>query len=97
MLALAGPNIVYPALVGAKAMRRELGLGVAAAALANIGSFALGLLALRRGAAAPVLAVRSSSIVFATLLAGRVLAEHVPAERLAGSVLVFGGVALLAL
>jgi len=97
VLVLAGPNIVYPALVGRGAIRRELGLGVAAAALANIGSFALGLLALRRGAAAPVLAVRSSSIVFATLLAGRVLAEHVPPARLAGSLLVFGGVALLAL
>jgi drug/metabolite transporter (DMT)-like permease len=35
--------------------------------------------------------------VFATLLAGRVLAERVPPSRLAGSLLVFGGVALLAL
>ena len=67
------------------------------AAVANLGSFALGLLALRRGAAAPVLAVRSSSIVFATLLAGRVLAERVPPARIAGSMLVFGGVVLLAL
>src|SRR5437764_1074031 len=94
VLALAGPNIVYPALVGPRAMRRELGFGVAAAALANIGSFALGLLALRRGAAAPVLAVRSTSIVFATLLAGRMLTEHVSRARLAGSLIVFGGVAL---
>ena len=60
---------------------------------ANVGSFVLGLLALRRGAAAPVLAVRSSSIVIATLLAGRVLAEHVSRRRLAGSLLVFAGVA----
>ena len=36
--------------------------------------------------AAPVLAVRSTSIVIATLLAGRVLAERVSRERLAGSV-----------
>ena len=97
VLALAGPNIVYPAFVGPRAMRRELGFGVAAAALANIGSFALGLLALRRGAAAPVLAVRSTSIVFATLLAGRMLTEHVSRARLAGSLIVFGGVALLSL
>src|SRR5437764_635633 len=97
VLVLVGPSLVYPALVGWQPIRRELGVGVAAAAVANLGSFALGLLALRRGAAAPVLAVRSSSIVFATLLAGRVLAEHVPPVRLAGSVLVFGGVALLAL
>src|SRR4051812_10980906 len=96
VLVLAGPNLVYPALVGWSAMRREFGLATGAAALANLGSFALGLLALRRGAAAPVLAVRSSSIVFATLLAGRVLAERVPASRLMGSILVFGGIVLLA-
>ena len=96
VLVLAGPNLVYPALVGWGAMRRELGAGVAAAAAANLGSFALGLLALRHGGAAAVLAVRSSSIVFTTLLAGRVLAEHVAPVRLAGSLLVFGGVVLLA-
>jgi drug/metabolite transporter (DMT)-like permease len=44
-----------------------------------------------------VLAVRSTSIVLATLLAGRVLAEHVPPSRVAGSLVVVGGVALLAL
>src|SRR5207302_1912087 len=92
VLVLAGPCLVYPPLVGWTAMRRELGASVAAAAVANLGSFALGLLALRRGAAAPVLAVRSSSIVFATLLAGRLLSEHVSRGRLAGSLLVFAGV-----
>ena len=40
-----------------------------------------------------MLAVRSSSIVIATLLAGRVLAERVSRGRLAGSALVFAGVA----
>jgi drug/metabolite transporter (DMT)-like permease len=97
VLVLAGPCLVYPPLVGRRAMRQELGVGTAIAALANIGSFALGLLALRRGAAAPVLAVRSSSIVIATLLAGRLLAEDVGAGRLAGSAIVFAGVVLLAL
>ena len=96
VLVLAGPCLVYPPLVGTRAMRRELGAPVLAAAAANVGSFVLGLLALRRGAAAPVLAVRSSSIVIATLLAGRVLAEHVSRRRLAGSIVVFAGVALLA-
>lgn len=97
VLVLAAPCVVYPPLVGWTAMRRELGLGTLAAACANLGSFLLGLLALRRGAAAPVLAVRSSSIVVATLLAGRVLSERVAPSRLAGSLLVFCGVALLAL
>jgi uncharacterized membrane protein len=96
VLVLAGPCLVYPPLVGLAAMRRELNSTSAAAALANLGSFVLGLLALRRGAAAPVLAVRSSSIVLVTLLAGRVLAEEVSRARLAGTVLVFAGVVLLA-
>lgn len=97
VLALAGPNVVYPMLVGWTAMKRELGLATFVAAIANLGSFVLGLLALRRGSAPAVLAVRSTSIVFATLLAGRVLAERVAPVRVAGSLLVFGGVALLAL
>jgi drug/metabolite transporter (DMT)-like permease len=98
VLVLAGPCLVYPPLVGRRALRRELGAAtVAAAAAANVGSFVLGLLALRRGAAAPVLAVRSSSIVIATFLAARVLREHVSGRRLAGSIVVFGGVAVLAL
>jgi drug/metabolite transporter (DMT)-like permease len=97
VLTLALPSLIYPPLVGARAIRRELGWSVAAAALANVGSFTLGLLALRHGSAAAVLAVRSSSVVLATALAGRLLSEHVSRGRLAGSVLVFAGIALLAL
>jgi drug/metabolite transporter (DMT)-like permease len=97
VLTLAGPSLVLPPIVGARAMRRELGLPVAVAAVANLGSFVLGLLALRHASAAAVLAVRSASVVVATALAGRVLTERVSALRLAGSVLVFGGIALLAL
>jgi len=96
VLVLAGPSLVYPPVAGLGAVRSELGLGSLLAAAANVGSFTLGLLALRHGPAAPVLAVRSTSIVIATALAGRVLAEHVSRGRLAGSVLVFAGVALLA-
>ena len=96
VLTLAGPCLVYPPLVGARAIRRELGWPVAVAGVANLGSFVFGLLALRHGSAAAVLAVRSSSVVIATLLAGRLLAERVSRTRLAGSVLVFAGIALLA-
>jgi uncharacterized membrane protein len=96
VLVLAGPCLVAPSLVGWTAVRQELGVGTFAAAAANLGSFMLALLALRKGAAAPVLAVRSSSVVFVTLLAGRFLTEEVPWSRVTGSVLVFGGVALLA-
>lgn len=97
VLTLVGPCLVYPPLVGAKAIRRELGWPVLAAAFANLGSFTLGLLALRHGSAAAVLAVRSSSVVIATVLAGRLLTEHVSHARAAGSVLVFAGIGLLAL
>jgi drug/metabolite transporter (DMT)-like permease len=97
VLVLAGPCLVYPPIAGIAAVRSEIGVATTAAAAANVGSFVLGLLALRHGPAAPVLAVRSSSIVIATLLAGRVLAERVSRGRVAGSLLVFAGVALLAL
>jgi drug/metabolite transporter (DMT)-like permease len=96
VLTLAGPCLVYPPLVGARAIRAAVDRFILLAALANLGSFTLGLLALRYGSAAAVLAVRSSSVVIATLLAGRLLAEQVSRRRIAGSVLVFAGVALLA-
>jgi drug/metabolite transporter (DMT)-like permease len=97
VLVLAGPCLVYPPIAGIRAIRYELGPGSLLAAVANVGSFTLGLLALRHGPAAPVLAVRSTSIVIATALAGRVLSERVSRGRLVGSTLVFAGVALLAL
>jgi drug/metabolite transporter (DMT)-like permease len=96
VLTLAGPCLVYPPLVGYRSIGRAVDRAVGVAAVANLGSFTLGLLALRHGSAASVLAVRSSSVVIATLLAGRVLAERVSRLRLAGSVLVFAGIALLA-
>jgi len=96
VLTLAGPCLVFPPLVGYRSVVRAVDRAVAAAALANLGSFTLGLLALRHASAASVLAVRSSSVVIATVLAGRVLSERVSRTRLAGSVLVFAGIVLLA-
>ena len=93
---LAGPCLIYPPLVGFRSIGRALDRAVGVAALANLGSFTLGLLALRHGSAAAVLAVRSSSIVIATVLARRVLAERVSRTRLIGTALVFAGIALLA-
>ena len=96
VLTLAGPCLIYPPLVGARKIRAAIGWPIVAAAIANLGSFVLGLLALRHGSAASVLAVRSLSVVIATALAARVLSERVSRTRLAGSVLVFAGIALLA-
>lgn len=97
VLVLLGPCFVYPPIVGFEALRRQVNWLTLTAAAFAFGSFVLGLLALRHGAAAPVLAVRSSSIVIATLLAGRILSERVSYGRIAGSLLVFAGVVLLAL
>jgi drug/metabolite transporter (DMT)-like permease len=96
VLVTAGPCLVYAPLVGGKAMRQAVNRDVLIAALATFGSLMLGLLALRHAAAAPVLAVRSSSIVIATLFARRFIGEQVSWPRVAGSMLVFAGIALLA-
>jgi uncharacterized membrane protein len=55
------------------------------------------LAALQRASAASVAAVRETSVVIAALLAAFVLKEQVSVARVAGAVLVAGGVALLAL
>ncbi len=96
VLVMAGPCLAYPWLVGRTAIVKAMNGEVLLASVATFASFALGLLALRKGAAAPVLAVRSSSIVIATLFARRFAAERVSWPRLVGSLLVFGGIVLLA-
>jgi len=100
-LVLAGPALVYAAGLaaarGRPAVRAEVGLPAIAAGLAMFGAYAFVLAALDRAAAAPVAAVRETSVVLATVLAARVLHERVPPVRLAGSVIVAGGVAVLAL
>jgi drug/metabolite transporter (DMT)-like permease len=67
------------------------------AGLGMFGAYALALAALARAAAAPVAAVRESSVVIATALAALVLHERVDRRRWAGAVLVAAGVAAIAL
>ncbi len=55
------------------------------------------LAALERASAASVAAVRETSVVIATVFAAVVLREEVSRWRIAGSVLVVCGIALLAL
>lgn len=81
-----------PAPVRAAADVRSIVAGVAAFA-----AYALVLSALQLAAAAPVAAVRETSVVVATGLAALVLGERVTRWRLAGAALVAGGIALLAL
>lgn len=97
LLVMLGPAVAYPLSVGrerlATAVRPTAALiGVAAAA-----TYLLVLLALRLASAPAVSAVRETSVVIATGLAWLVLHERVGRRRLAGSAVVAGGIALLAL
>ena len=69
----------------------------AAAGLISFAAYALVLAALQRAPAAPVAAVRETSVVIVAVLAAAMLKERVGPTRLAGAVTVVLGVALLAL
>ena len=53
VLTLAGPCLVYPPLVGLRAMRREINAETIAAGVANLGSYSLAMLAQRHGPFSP--------------------------------------------
>jgi drug/metabolite transporter (DMT)-like permease len=80
---------------GGAALRAAFGPATVVAGIAAFGAYALVLLALQRAAAAPVAAVRETSVVITALLARHVLKEQVGGRRLAGAVAVVGGIALL--
>lgn len=68
----------------------------AAAGLAMFGAYGLALAALEIAEAAPVAALRETSVVMATAAAALSAREHVPPRRLAGAVIVVAGIALIA-
>jgi drug/metabolite transporter (DMT)-like permease len=82
---------------GVTKVRSEAGLATLAAGLAMFGAYALVLAALKLAPAAPVAAVRETSIVIATAGAAFVLKERFGPARVAGAVLVVAGVILLAI
>ena len=82
-------------LKGAAAFRREVNGASLAAGLAMFGAYALVLAALQLAPAAPVAAVRETSIVIATAGAALVLKERFGPGRAAGAALVAVGVVLL--
>ena len=100
-LVLVGPAVVYLlamlALRGRDAVRAEIRPANVVLAVAGFGAYALVLAALQLAPAASVAAVRETSVVIATVLAALVLRERVTRVRLAGSVVVVAGIALLAL
>jgi drug/metabolite transporter (DMT)-like permease len=96
-LVLVVPAVAYAAWVGRTRLRVSLGWRPAVAGIGMFGSYALVLAALRLAPAAPVAAVRETSIVIATLLGAVVLHEAVGRARLAGAVVIVAGVAVIAL
>jgi len=86
--------LVYPFVAKT---RPDVGVRTALTAAATFGAFLMVLAAFRLAPAAPVAAVRESSVVIAALLAAVVLHERVDGWRLAGAVAVAAGVAAIAL
>jgi drug/metabolite transporter (DMT)-like permease len=80
---------------GGPAMRAALGARTLLAGVGFFGAYALVLAALRLAPAAPVAAVRESSVVLATAWLALTQREPVTKERLAGACAVVAGVALI--
>lgn len=98
-LVLVVPAIGYALGVGwfkgRATLRQELSAATVAAGLGMWVAYGLVLAALARAEAAPVAAVRETSVVIATVGAALFLHERVGPARVAGAVLVAAGVALL--
>jgi drug/metabolite transporter (DMT)-like permease len=100
-LELGVEAVVYAAglsiIRGPEVVRRGFSPWSMAAGIGMFGAYGLVLAALRLAPAAPVAAVRETSVVMATALAALYLHEHVSRGRALGAVLVCAGVAALAL
>ena len=98
-LSLVLPAVAYAAGIvlfkGGAALRAELRPASLAAGISAFLAYTLVLAALARADAAPVAAVRETSVVIATVGAALLLRERVGPGRLAGAALVAAGVALL--
>jgi drug/metabolite transporter (DMT)-like permease len=88
---------VVAATRGQAAMRAAVTWRAVLAGLAMFGAYALTLAALELAEAAPVAALRETSVVMATAAAAVMAHEHVPPRRLAGATIVVAGVAAIAL
>ena len=101
LLLLLGPSaLIYAAALSATgrgaAMRAEVKPRTLLSGAFIVGAYGCVLAALRLADAAPVAAVRESSVVIAALLAAVFLHERVDGGRLGGALLVVAGVAAIA-
>lgn len=97
LLIMIGPAVCYPLAIGRRRLRVAAGWMPLAVGAGLSVAYLLVLLALRLASAPAVSAVRETSVVIATALAAAFLHERVSRGRLAGSILVAAGVAMLAL
>jgi drug/metabolite transporter (DMT)-like permease len=86
----------YAAIGRLADVRNEVGTTTVAAALGSFGVYALVLVALELAPAAPVAAVRETSVLFAVALGAIVLHERVTRMRVLGAALLVAGVVLVA-
>ena len=93
-LVVAPCALVYPLVTRT---RPDLSARTALTAAATFGAFLMVLAAFRLAPAAPVAAVRETSVVIAAILAAIVLHEQVGPRRIAGAVLVVAGVTAIVL
>jgi drug/metabolite transporter (DMT)-like permease len=96
-LVLIVPAVAYAGWIGPARLRAAVGMRTAVAGIGMFGAYALVLAALRLADAAPVAAVRESSIVMAVLLGAFVLHERVSRARFAGAAVIALGVGAIAL
>jgi drug/metabolite transporter (DMT)-like permease len=82
---------------GTTALRAAMTWRAGVAGIAMFGAYALILAALEIAEAAPVAALRETSVVMATAAAAYTAREHVPPRRLAGAIVVVAGIAAIAL
>jgi drug/metabolite transporter (DMT)-like permease len=97
MLIMLGAAVAYPPYVGLRRVRAAISPTTVLIGVLSAAAYVLVLLALRHASAPSVSAVRETGVVIAALLAAVFLRESVGPARLAGAVLVAGGIALLAL
>lgn len=89
--------LLYAAFLGHRRVSPAFGRRAVLVGAGAFGSYGLVLAALELAAAPAVAAVRETSVVFAVALGALWLGERVSAARVAGAVLVAGGVGLVAL
>jgi drug/metabolite transporter (DMT)-like permease len=96
-LVLVIAAVPYAAVVGPAAMRRAASPRAVLAGAGMFGAYTLALAALELAEAAPVAALRETSVVMAAVGAAVVGRSRVPAARIAGAVVVVVGAAAIAL